>query len=274
MLALEAVSKGPAHLAVPVLSAFWSTANDGVGHGHQSGLASADGVSITVDFASGSRSAGARVTRVWPLNAFLALADVSLVTVVVNDTLGSASSDCVRLGNQTLLAFADGIVIGTHPARGARPAGSRIAGISLLHALLVLADIATVTVVINDTLRSTSRDGVGLGHVSGLAVADRVSSPVDFASGSGTAGAGNAGIGLFDALLVSTDVSAVAVIVGLALWPAAGDGVWLGDQTSKAVADGVAGPVDCAGSARAAWSWKAGIGLLRTPAGINSEFQI
>ena len=71
-----------------------------------------------VHFASSARSAGAGVTRVRPLDTLLALANVSGVTVIIYDTLGTAAGDCVWLGNQPMLTFANGIVIRAHPARG------------------------------------------------------------------------------------------------------------------------------------------------------------
>ena len=77
-----------------------------------------NGVSLVVHLARSARSAGAGVARVGPLDALagLALANVAGVAVVVYDALGAAASYCVWLGNQSGLAFANCIVVGSHPA--------------------------------------------------------------------------------------------------------------------------------------------------------------
>ena len=71
-----------------------------------------------VHLTSSARSAGAGVARVGPLDALarLALANVAGIAVVVDDALGAAASYCVWLGNQARLAFANCIVVGSHPA--------------------------------------------------------------------------------------------------------------------------------------------------------------
>ena len=77
-----------------------------------------NGISLVVHFTSSARSAGAGIARVGPLDALagLALANVAGVAVVVDDALGAAASYCVWLGNQARLAFANCIVVGSHPA--------------------------------------------------------------------------------------------------------------------------------------------------------------
>ena len=78
---------------------------------------------MVVHFASSARSTRAGVTWIRPLDALLALANVSGVAVIVDDALGAAAGDSVWFGNQSGLAFADGIVIGAHPARGSGSTG-------------------------------------------------------------------------------------------------------------------------------------------------------
>ena len=73
---------------------------------------------MVVHFASSARSTRAGVTWIRPLDAPLALANVSGVAVIVDDALGAAAGDRVWFGNQSGLTFANGIVIRAHPARG------------------------------------------------------------------------------------------------------------------------------------------------------------
>jgi hypothetical protein len=85
------------------------------------------------------------------------------------------------------------------------------------------------------------------------------------ADGHHSAGVGIAGIRLLDALLVATLVSVAALIIGLALWPAASDSVRLGNESDKAVAYGLLTVVDLATGARTAGRRVTGIGPLNTP---------
>ena len=112
-----------------------------------------------------------------------------------------------------------------------------MAGVGLLDALLALANVARAAICIDDALRSTACDRVRFGNVSGQAVANWVSKMVDLTGGPGAAGAGIAGVGLLHAFLILADVARMTVVVSLALRSAAGDGVWLRDQTGKAVAN-------------------------------------
>ena len=72
-------------------------------------MASTDGVAIASDTALGSRAAGRWVTRVWLHNTSLALTNVSLLAIRVDDALRPAASDGVRLGDEARLTGTDGI---------------------------------------------------------------------------------------------------------------------------------------------------------------------
>ena len=110
-----------------------------------------------------------------------------------------------------------------------------MAGIGLFNALLALANVACATICVNDALWSTASDCVWFGNVSGQTVANWVSKMIDLTGGPRATGAGIAGVRLLHALLILADVAMLAVVVSLALWSAAGDGVWLWDQAGKAV---------------------------------------
>ena len=94
-------------LTVRVNDTLGLTPGDGVGVGDEAGLTSADGVTIASDGALGSRSAWRRVTRIWLHDTSLALANVSLLAVGVNDTLRPAASDSVGLGDEAGLTRAN-----------------------------------------------------------------------------------------------------------------------------------------------------------------------
>ena len=110
-----------------------------------------------------------------------------------------------------------------------------MAGIRLFNALLALANVACATVCINDALWSTACDCVGFGNVSGQAVANWVSKMIDLTGGPRATGTGIAGVRLLHTLLILADIAMLTIVVSLALWSAAGDGVWLWDQARKAV---------------------------------------
>ena len=100
---------------------------------------------------------------------------------------------------------------------------------------MVLADQPLLAVGVSDALRSAASDCVWFGNVSGQTVANWVSKMIDLTGGPRATWAGIAGVRLLHALLILADVAMLAVVVSLALWSAAGDGVWLWDQTGKAV---------------------------------------
>jgi hypothetical protein len=61
------------------------------------------------------------------------------------------------------------------------------------------------------------------------------------------------------------NISCLTVGVADTLWPAAGDGVWLGDEAAFAAANGVAGQVEGADRARTAGRGLAGVGPHHAP---------
>ena len=114
-----------------------------------------------------------------------------------------------------------------------------MAGVGFLDTLLALTNIACATICVNDAFWSAACDCVWFGNISGQAVANWVSEMVDLAGGPGATGTGITGIGLLHALLILADITRVTVVVSLALWSAASDGVWFWDETGKAVTNGV-----------------------------------
>lgn len=192
---------------------------------------------MVVNFTCSSGSTGAGVTRVRPLYTLLTLANVASVAIIINNALRATASDSVRLRNEARLAFADGIVIRTHPTRGSRSTGGWMAGIGLLNTLLALTDIASSTICIYDAFWPASSDCVWFGNISRQAVANRVSGTVDLTSGSWATWTGIAGIRLLNAFLILADIARVTVIVSHALWTTTSDCVWLWNQTRKAMAN-------------------------------------
>ena len=76
-------------------------------------------------------------------------------------------------------------------------AGTGNTGVRLLHTSLALTDVAAATVRIHQALRSTPRDGVGVGDETWLTPTDGVARPGESTLGSGTTGGGVAGLGEF-----------------------------------------------------------------------------
>ncbi len=158
----------------------------------------------------------------------------------------------------------DGVAMVVDLASGSGSTGARVAGIRPLHTLLVLADVASVAVVINHTLRPTAGDRVRLGDEARQALTDCIVIGAHAAGGSLSTGLGVAGVRLLNALLVLTDVAVVAVRVVNTLGTAASDGVGLGNISRQAVADWSSQPTDFASGSRTTGAGIAGIRLLHT----------
>lgn len=73
-------------------------------------------------------------------------------------------------------------------------AGTGNTGVRLLHTSLALTNVAAATVRIHQALRSTPRDGVGVGDQAGLTSADGVTRPGESTVCSRTTGRGVAGL--------------------------------------------------------------------------------
>ena len=67
-----------------------------------------------------------------------------------------------------------------------------------------------------------------------------------------TAGIRVAGVGFLDTLLVAALVALLTVVITLALWPAASDGVGFGNEAGQAVADRVTQSINLAACSRTA----------------------
>ena len=161
-------------LTVRVNDTLGLTPGDGVGVGDEAGLTSADGVTCPRHGALSSGATGRRVTRVWLDHASLTLANISLLTIRIYDTLGLTPSDGVRIGDEAGLTSADGVTIASDGALGSRSAWRRVTRIWLHDTSLALANVSLLAVGVNDTLRPAASDGVGLGDEAGLTRANRV----------------------------------------------------------------------------------------------------
>lgn len=181
-------------LAVRVNDTLGLTPGDGVGVGDEARLTSADGVTIASDGALCSRSAGRWVTRVGLHNTSLALTNVSLLTVWVNDTLGAAASDGVGLGYEAGLTGADGIASRIDITLGPGSAGVWLTWVGLGGATVGATDIAHAAVGVNHALGLAAGDCVGGGGEAGQAATLGVPVPVNTTGGAGTTGGGHTGV--------------------------------------------------------------------------------
>ena len=223
----------------------------------------ADGISEPVDLTIGTRTTRRGVTGVRSLNTSLVLADEALATIIVSRTLWTTASDSIRLGDETRLAFTDGIVIRTHAASGSRTTGRGMAGISLGLARVILAHVPMLAVSISGALISTSSDGIRLGNESWKAIADRVTSGVHGASGAGSTGAGFARIMHHTSLVLALE-STLTIGINDTFWPTSSDGIWLGDIAMFTMANWVSISALNTPGVRTTGRGVAGVGSLNT----------
>ena len=73
-----------------------------------------------------------------------------------------------------------------------------------------------------------------------------------------------AGVGLLHTLLTLAYVACAAICIDDTLWSTAGDGVWFGNISGKAVTDGVAEMVDLTSGPWAAGTWITRVRLWHT----------
>ena len=102
--------------------------------------------------------------------------------------------DSVRFRDEAGQTFADWITVPVGRARGSGSAGRRVARIWLLHALLVLANIAVVTVGVHHALRAATGDGIRLRDEASQAATDGITVPVGGARGARSARGRVAGV--------------------------------------------------------------------------------
>ena len=191
------IAANKARLTIRISHTFWLASRNGVWVGYQTSLASADGIACSSDSTVSPWAAGRRVAGVWLLNASLALAHETLLTVRVPHTLRLAARDCVRVGYQSLLTTTDGVAGPCDRAPGTRTTWGRIAGVWFLNTSLALADKALLAIRISYTLRLAASDGVWVGDKAGLALANGVALPVDRALGPRSAGVRRTRVWLF-----------------------------------------------------------------------------
>jgi len=252
-------------LTVRVYDAFRLTAGDGVRVGDEARLTSTDGVACPGHGAFGSRSTGRRVTRVWLDDTSLALANVSLLAIRVDDTLRFTARDGVWVGDEARLTSTDGVAIASDTALGSRAAGTWVTRVWLHNTSLALTNVSLLAIRVYDALRPAASDGVRLGDEARLTGADGIASRIDIALGPGSTGVWLTGVWLGGAPVGSADVAHAAVGVYHALWLAAGDGVGGRGEAGHTATLGVTIPVDTAGGAWAAGGGHAGVTRGRRP---------
>jgi hypothetical protein len=161
------------------------------------------------------------------------------------NALRLAAGNCVRIGNKSGCAAADGVSASGDGALRTGAARRGIARIRLRHTPLTLAHIAVLAVRITDAFRLAPGDGVRIRDESGLTSADGVTAPSHRAFRAGTARRRIAGVRLRHTPLAQADVTAAMEALGIThtLWPAASDGVRLRHEPGLALTDGVTSPV-------------------------------
>lgn len=159
--------------AVRVSDTFPVTAGDGVWGGDVASLALADWIPIGIGTV-GVRSTWAWIAWVWPNNAFLISANKALLAVGVSDTLRPTACDGIGFWDQTRFTAANWVASKVNCTYGSRPTWRWIARIRFFYTLLVLADVASLTIRVNDTFWFAARDGIRVGDESGLATTNGI----------------------------------------------------------------------------------------------------
>jgi hypothetical protein len=147
---------------------FTPTTCDGIRLRYEAGIALADGVAIHIG-AECVWAAGRGVTGVRLNNAFLILANVAMLTVRINHTFGTTTSNSIRLGNQPRLTPTYGVPVEVDGANSTRTTRRWVARVWLDNTMLRLADITRLTVRVNYTFRATPSDCIRFGNQSRLA---------------------------------------------------------------------------------------------------------
>jgi len=162
-----------ARAAVRVSDTLSVAASDGVRGGDVASLALADWIPIGVG-AVGVWSTWAWITWVWPYNAFLIPTDKTLLAVRVSDTLRPTACDSIGFWDQTRFTAANWVASKVNCTHGSRPTWRWIARIRFFYTLLVLADVASLTIRVNDTFWFAARDCIRVGDESGLATTNGI----------------------------------------------------------------------------------------------------
>ena len=114
------------------------------------------------------------VTRIGLLDTSLALTNVSLLTVRVNDTLWFTSGDGVRVRDEAGLTSTDGVACPGHRALCPRATWRWVTRVWLDHTPLTLANVSLLAIRVDDTLRFTPRDSVRVGDQACLTSTDGI----------------------------------------------------------------------------------------------------
>jgi len=183
-------------LAIRIPDTLGFTSRNGIRVWDQTRLTSTDGIASSGDGALGSRSTGVGITGVRFYNTSSSLADVSLLTIGVNDTLRSTTCDCVRFWDETRFTGTDGIAGWVYITPSSRSTGIGLAGIRFGSTSVGSADKTHPTVWINGALRFATCDGIWVWGEPWHAPALWVSISVDGAGCTRSARSGTAGINL------------------------------------------------------------------------------
>ena len=238
--------------------------SDRVRHRTEARLTGADRVTLPVDVALRVPPAGARQAGVGSGDALVVAADHPGPAVGIPFALSTATSDGVRLGDVGGQASADGIACPADHALGVWAAWTRIAGIRLLDAPLVLADESLLAVWVSDALRPAASDCVWFGDETRFAPTNRVASKIGCADCSRSARTGHTGVGFDNTALAPADIALLTVRVSHTLRLAPGDGVRVRNEASLATTDCVSCPVHHTLGAWTAGAWNTRIGFLDT----------
>ena len=134
--------------------------------------------------------------------------------------------------------------------------GAGVTWVRPLYTPLTLANVASIAIIINNTLRATASDSVRLRNEARLAFTDGIVIRTHPACGSRTTGRWVAGIRLLNTLLTLTDVASSTICIYDTFWPTSSDCVWFGNISRQAMANWVSSTVDLTSG-----SWATGTGI-------------
>ena len=89
-------------------------------------------------------------------------------TIRVNNTFGFAASNGVGVGDQTGFTSANWVSAGSNGANSSRTARTGITGVRSLNTFLLLTNVISGAIGVNDTFRSASSNGIGFGDQTGF----------------------------------------------------------------------------------------------------------
>ena len=161
------------------------------------------------------------------------------------------------------MASTDGIAGTSDRALGSRSTGVGVAGIRFDNTSSSLTNVSLLTVGVNDTLRSTTGDGIRFWDETRFTGTDGIASGVHIALCSRSAGIGLAGIRFGSTSVGSADKTHPTVRINGALGFATCDGIRVGGEPRHTSTLRVSIPIDGTGCTWSTWSGITGINLTR-----------